>query len=508
MLKKVKNKNITVGAILSYIILAFGIVSHVFYTPFLLKMVGDANYGIFSFVSSITSWFTVAVFALNDSFIRFATIDEKELNSTRRTVTIYQKLLIIFSVLILIVGIVFLILMMNNIIPLEKYSDLEKQYVYILFGISVFHILVTTIFTLYKLFNEYKGKFAFVHSVKLFNSVFSVLGAIVVLLLGFDIIAVALVQLLSISISMLANFLYSRIKLKIGFDKSKLLENKSFIISIGTFSIYLLMGTLITEINLSIDKIILGFFAGPTFVAIYQLAMSFQTYFSTAATTVNSVFVPSINKNVVDDEHHKNLDLFNKVSFFQTAILTFLLGGFAACGKDFIVCWVGKEKTIVFYIAFVLLFLEYFPNCTYTTKAIQRANSKHRIPTLIHLITSILNATISIVLILVFPLEQCYLACLIGTAFSTLLSKWIIIPLYNKKVLNISYSRVFEYIFTFVFVSLICFIFTKRISELFLYNYIHGWLLFLCKGLIYSLFFFAAGVFIYLFRKKLMSKNV
>ena len=59
-----ERKNIKIGALISYITLFTNICINIFYTPYLLNTIGDKNYGLWSFVVSITSWFNVAVYAM------------------------------------------------------------------------------------------------------------------------------------------------------------------------------------------------------------------------------------------------------------------------------------------------------------------------------------------------------------------------------------------------------------------------------------------------------------
>ena len=100
-----ENRNIKVGALISYVSLAVSIVLHVFYTPYYLGRVGDAQFGLASFATSITSWFTIGAYALNDSFIKFSTAEKAERKNNMRSNAIYIKLLCLLSMLIVFFGI-------------------------------------------------------------------------------------------------------------------------------------------------------------------------------------------------------------------------------------------------------------------------------------------------------------------------------------------------------------------------------------------------------------------
>ena len=70
--------NIKIGAILAYINIAASVVVNIFFIPYLLKNVGDAQYGLYSFAISLTSMLTILSFGMTSAYTRFATIAKKE----------------------------------------------------------------------------------------------------------------------------------------------------------------------------------------------------------------------------------------------------------------------------------------------------------------------------------------------------------------------------------------------------------------------------------------------
>ena len=92
------SKNIKLGAILSYVAMLISILGALFITNRVLNYIGDYNYGLYSFVNSITSWLTVLSSALASSFLRFQTIESKKnKESTSKTNGLYFELLLILG---------------------------------------------------------------------------------------------------------------------------------------------------------------------------------------------------------------------------------------------------------------------------------------------------------------------------------------------------------------------------------------------------------------------------
>ena len=59
------------GAILSYVLMVFEMLSSIFFTPFLIRSFGQAEYGIYSLVSSITAYLTLLDLGVGNALVRY-----------------------------------------------------------------------------------------------------------------------------------------------------------------------------------------------------------------------------------------------------------------------------------------------------------------------------------------------------------------------------------------------------------------------------------------------------
>jgi len=450
-----ERKNIKVGALISYITLFTNICINIFYTPYLLNTVGDKNYGLWSFVVSITSWFNVAVYALYDSYVRFSTLEKRDRGCEDRTNTIYLKLLVILAVIITLVAVIILTLLYIGMIPLSKYSENEKNIIFLLFAISTMQVLATTILSIFKLFNEYKNNFIFIKIVSLLIAIFTTILSIILLMIRPSIIGIAFI---TVSVNMVALLLYvivARNTLKMSFSADRLRDNRTLVSSIFSFSAFLLITTIVSEINTAVDKTLLGLFAGAEMVTLYQLGMSFNVYFSELASSVNSVFIPRINKLAVSGDIDGVNSLFLIISKFQTIIVSLIAGGFLVCGRDFVMAWVGDKRIAAYWIGLTLLVVFSVDYSSYSSLSVQRAYGKHRVPALINFGVTILNVIISVVLLYLLPSNQSIAACLIGTAFASIMGKWIIIPIYNKRAIGLPVEKFYKTYCLFMSISIV-----------------------------------------------------
>ena len=105
-------KNKKVGVIVSYLLLILDSIIGVFYTPLLIKALGQTQYGLYDVVNSITAYIAIADIGLGGTitrfFIKYTTqkVEQKEKNCI--TTALFAYLIIAFVCLL--AGIVVVIL--------------------------------------------------------------------------------------------------------------------------------------------------------------------------------------------------------------------------------------------------------------------------------------------------------------------------------------------------------------------------------------------------------------
>lgn len=499
--------NIRFGIILSYITLAANIIVTVFFTPFILRKIGDDQYGLLSFVNSLTSWLTVLTSALGSAYIRFATIETANNGSPNRINSIYAKLFLILSCAVCLISIAASTILFAGLIPFENYTESQKRIIPILFVISSLQIVVSVALSVFSLFNNYKKKFIFIRSASLLVVILNVIFTLVAIMLGGNIVSIAVVHLAVNFLSLLANALFS-LKSGFKFAKASIKENKGLVINLAVFSSFILLNSIVDQINNSLDKTILGFLSAPETVTVYQLGQSFSTYLITMSVAVSSTFVPKINELVAQnkkDEYHK---LFLKVSWLQSAIIVFAVGGFAISGIDFASAWLSGTETdpkTVFVLAIVLLALYMIPLTENSTIEIQRAMNRHKFRSVSYIIIAAANAAVSIILVYVLPDDLAVYGCLIGTVFAMVVGNWIVMNIYNKKAIGLPIEKYLLMLASFLGIAAascaICFVATNWIP----WGKISRWIVFIVKAVIYT---FAYGLLMIIFYRKKISNLI
>ena len=133
-----ERKNIKVGIYIGYITFIINIVSHLLFTPYYLKTVGDAQYGIYSFALSLTSWLTLLVTSMGISYLREAAKQYREngLDGEYSINTFFFIVFGIFAAAAFLFLVVLLILLYSGVISLNNYSSNEKVVFFTVFSLS------------------------------------------------------------------------------------------------------------------------------------------------------------------------------------------------------------------------------------------------------------------------------------------------------------------------------------------------------------------------------------
>ena len=435
-------RNIRFGVILSYAGMVVSIIGALFVSNRVLNYNGDYSYGLYSFVNSITTWLTVVSSALTASFLRYTTIEANQNDgSVGRTNTIYLKMLALIGLAVLAVGFLTLGILYANRITIGKYNWEDSRLMYALFALSIFNIGLTMPTGVFSLYITYKKRFVFAKLSAIVILVINFAGQFFIAYRGRSIVAIAGFAIVVTLLTWLCNACFCRRALRMEFTKVSLRANKSLVYSIFAFSGILFFNSVVDQINYNVDKTLLGILATPEDVTIYQMAQQLVAYLTTMSVSVSGVYAPTIHELTVKRDMEGINDLYLKISKIQSIILCCVAFGFLACGKDFIVWWIGEKRAMSYYVAAVLMLLNIGPLTLNSSIEIQRAQNKHLFRAVTYFALAIANVVVSIVFLHLFDQEKAIFACLAGTVITTVCSHWISMNLYNKRVIGLPVGK-------------------------------------------------------------------
>lgn len=490
-------KNIKLGMLFSYISLFLTISISLIYTPFELRCVGQKQYGLSSFVNSITSWLTVLSSALVSSYIRFATLAASQKDSDKQIKLIntnYLFLFVIIGITILVIGVILCPILKFGILPNSIYKDdpLAQSLIILLAMISTLNICISVSANIFGLYNSWKEKFAVVKGIGLIISILQPLTTVPFLLLGFNIVCVVVIQLIYSVISIILHAIFAIKRYGFKANKNIFKIEKKIIRDILIFSFFIILTSITDQINNNVDKTLLGFMVSSESVAIYQIGMQFKSHLLIFSISISTVFTPKVASAAISDNDVRMNELFLKVSRLQIIVILFIVFGVVTCGRPFILLWLGEDYLYSFYTIAVLFLLDAIPLTENVAIEAQKAKNKHKFRAVLYIIIACLNIVLTAIFIKIFPKEHAIFGCLLGTAISTIIGKWILINIYNHKVINLNVKKYFRYFLKTLFfaalasvLTYMCVYFVKIKGEA--VHFFIRFILFVCFYLTYVL---------------------
>lgn len=433
--ERAANHQLKMGIVITYISMAINMVVQLVYTPVMIRILGQSEYGLYTLVASIVSYLSLFNLGFTGAYLRFYSIrrkdnDEKEIAKLNG---MFMSVFLFMSIVALLTG------MILSHFPVQifgsKLSASEIAKSQVLMRILVINIALSFPSGLLDSIVSAHEKFIFQRLITLAGVITNPLLCLPLLLLGFGSIAVVMVSTVITLLKLTVNIVYCKNILRVNFDYKHF--EFPVIKEISEFSFFLFLNMIIDQINWSVDKYILGRVSGTIDVAIYGVGANINSLFITFSTAISSVFAPRVNRiatgNAVD-KFFQFTQLFIRVGRIQYLLLMLIASGFVFFGEYFIVNIYATVGYIDAYIVALLLMLPAFvPLIQNLGIEIQRALNKHRIRSLIYTAMAFINVLISI------PLAMKWgpIGSALGTAIGLVLVNGIFINIYYYKGLKL-----------------------------------------------------------------------
>lgn len=424
LLKNVNNQR-KAGAILSYIYIAVGIIVSITYTPVMLRLLGQSEYGLYSLTASVVSYLSLLGFGLTAGYVRFYSM-AKARDDAGAIAKLNGMFLVVLSAIALLAMIGGLLIALNaDFIMNYKLSALELDKVKILTLLLSFNLAVTFPAGLTNAFVIVHERFVFQKLVLITKNIISPLFVIPVLLMGFESVGMAAAAVFVNCCAEAVIAIYCLKELKMSFDFSRF--DKKLFCEICCFSSYIFLNIIIDQVNWNVDKYLIGIFHSTSAVAVYAIASQIAGYYNTFSTSVSSVFIPKVNTIVSTSNDNKELTaLFIKIGRVQFFIIVLVCLGFIFFGRQFIRFWAGREYAGAYTITLLLIIPVIVPLIQNIGIEIQKARNMHKFRSIVYTIMAAVNILISI------PLCKAYggVGAAAGTAFALIVANGFIMNWY------------------------------------------------------------------------------
>lgn len=206
---------IKAGAALNYVIIGINALVGLLYTPYMLRMLGQNEYGLFSLVASVISYLTILDFGFGNAIVRYTAKFRTENKTTEQyeMFGMFLKLFCAIGLFALCIGII-LCFNVDNLFD-KSMSPEELSKAKILLLILLINLALTFPLSVYgSIINAYEN-FIFQKLAQIARIVLSTIVMIVILRLGYKAIGLVVVQTIFNIAFLFGNAFYCRHKLKI-----------------------------------------------------------------------------------------------------------------------------------------------------------------------------------------------------------------------------------------------------------------------------------------------------
>lgn len=438
-----KGNEIKFGALLSYISIIVTIAVTFVYTPIMLRLLGQSEYGLYSLIGSVVGYLSVLDIGLGNAIVRYISRN-RALGDQKTEANLNGMFLVLYSVIGILSVVIGLILYfnLNSIFGASlSYDEIQKAKVMMI--LLVFNFAISFPLGVFGSIMQAYERFIFLRIVAIVRSICNPLFIVPILFLGYGSISMVVINTMMNIICLLINVIYCfkvlKIKIKFGKFDLKLLKE------IALYSFFIFLSIIVDKVYWNTGQFILGSVSGTALVAIYAIAMQLTNMYMMFSTSVSGVLLPKISMMVANNTKSEDFsELFVKVGRLQYIIMAYIISGFTLFGKQFLEIWAGENYGDAYFIVLLIFIPLTIPLIQNVGVSILQARNLHKFRSVMLVLIAFLNIVISI------PLARNYggYGCAIATALSLLIGNVFIMNYYYKHKINLNITLFWRNIFS------------------------------------------------------------
>lgn len=413
------------GAALNYVSILLNMVVGLIYTPYMLRMLGQSEYGLYSLAASVIAYLTVLDLGFGNAVVRYTSkfIAEGKKKEQEEMFGMFFLLYIVIGAIALTIG-ALLSLNVEGIFS-RAMTPSEVSRTRIMLWVMTFNLAFTFPMSIWGSIMTAYERFVFQRIVSIIRSAMNPLVMVLLLAVGYKAVAMVIVTTIFNVITLLINCWYCKHKLLIKFRFAKI--NWGFLKEVSVYSFWIFLNVIMDRIYWSTGQFVLGIYKGTVAVSVYAVAIQIQNMYMLFSTSISGVMLPKVTNMVTNGDDEKPVsDLFIRMGRIQYIIIAFILSAFVVFGKTFISLWAGENYSDAYYICLVFFFpftIDLIQNIGIT---ILQARNQMKFRSILLTLTSVCSLVLSI--ILVKPLG--YFGCAIATGLGLFCGQGLILNSY------------------------------------------------------------------------------
>lgn len=434
-----QNYQVKLGVVLSYILIICNALYGVFITPYMIRSLGEAEFGVFKTISSLGSSLMVLDLGIGGTVLRYVAMYRAKKEDDKIPNFVAMSLIQAISICVIVFGVsIFVLANINNIYG-ESFSAVQLKKAHQLFEILMLNICLHIIENVINGVMTGYNDFITANGTKLVRLLLR--GTLIVLLLKLyhDSLIVVSVDLALTIATLLFELIYIRVHLAL---KIRFAHWDSFLFKeAGVYTFLMFLTSICAQVNNNLDNIIIGATKGPSLVTVYSIGLLIFSMYENLSTAISGVMLPTVT-NILNGKDAKNnmIKTIIKVGRVQFLLLGASIIGFACLGRDFIQLWLGDGFDDVYIISLLLMCPALFELCVNVCLSILRAKRMLGFRTFVLFSTTAMNAIITYFIVKYWS----YIGAAIGTGFSFITGSIIVMNIYYYKKLGLPMIKIYS----------------------------------------------------------------
>lgn len=450
-MKNEKNQ-LKIGVVLNYINLILGNLIPIFYTPIMLRLLGQNEYGLYKLSSGITGYLSLITLGMGTAITRYL-IKYRVKNDNEGEEKILGLFMIIFqiiSILTFLIGILVIInlpLFYGNSLDINQLNTM-KLIVFIL----VLNMSISFMLTPYTSVINAHEKFIFMQSINIISVVILPIANLVVLYFGYKSIGLALVSMSTTIIINICNLVYVKKYLNINAIYKNLPLN--LLKEIFCFSFWIFIANVVAQLYSTTDTLMIGTIPklATSGIAIYNVGMTFVNIVGMLSGGLSGVLAPKTNRLVFEGKNEYEITNFAiSIGRIQGYISLLITTGFIVFGKQFIFFYAGPNYINAYWVAICVMLPNFIPTVETVFLNVIIAQNKHKFRSFVYFGIAVINVIGTWLVLDKYGI--------VGAAFVTgaalFIGSGIVINIYYWKYIKIDIPRFWKNIMPIIIIPLL-----------------------------------------------------
>lgn len=322
-----KVNQLRAGVVMTYLNIGLGSLIPFIYTPIMLRLLGQSEYGLYSLANSVVGYLSLLSFGLGSTIVRYVAKYRAEGNKEQeeKVVGLFIVMYTLLAILVLAGGWI----ISCNVEPIfhRGLTDAEISKIAVLVRIMAFNTAISFPISVFGSIIMAHEKYIYRQAVNILSTIAAPCCNLIALYMGFGSIGLSLVTTV-LQFAMLplnAVYCFKVLRIRPRFRGLPIQLIKELL----QFSAFIFLGSVVDMLFWATDKVILGMLASTAVVAVYNIGTSFNTMMTNISTAFSGVLTPKVTVMVTKDATPGQLtELFIRVGRLQYLIIALALSGF------------------------------------------------------------------------------------------------------------------------------------------------------------------------------------